>query len=155
VSDPESRPQDMTALELLEELWGLDHALDQASLRMLREVGVTGPQRVALRLLTLRGDIGPSELARQMHLHPATITSLLGRLERNGYVQRLPSREDRRRTILIVTEAGRTLGESKGAIEAAVEVVLRQTDPEDLAACVRVLGALTDALAPLGEDSSS
>lgn len=143
----------MTAMELLEQLWGLDHALDRASMLMLRESGVTGPQRVALRLITLAGEIGPTELARQMRHHPATITSLLTRLERGGYVQRLPSTEDRRRTVVVVTAAGRALGETTGSIEAAVEAVLGHSDPDEVAACVRVLVALSEALEPLGDTS--
>lgn len=146
---PVSARSRLTAMELLEELWGLDHALDRASMRMLRESGVTGPQRVALRLVTVAGEIGPTELARQMRHHPATITSILNRLERDGYVQRLPSTEDRRRTVIVATPAGRVLGETSGSIEASVERVLGRTEPDDVAACVRVLAAIADALEPL------
>ena len=135
------------ALDFLRRLWGLSHALDSASKRMLKELGVTGPQRVVLRLVAQAGEMGPTEIAEQMMHHPATTSSLLKRLEEANYIVRIESKEDRRRTVVVVTDAGRALGASQaGTIEAAVEVVLQQLDPEDIAACERVLEALTSAL---------
>ena len=144
----------LAALELLQLLWGLDHALDRASMRMLREVGVTGPQRIALRLITEAGEIGPGELARQMRHHPATISSLLNRLERSALVERRPSPADRRRTVVVATERGRELGASDGGtIESAVRAVMRSADPATVLGCARVLAALADALEPLDDDA--
>lgn len=135
------------ALEFLRRLWGLDHALDSASKRMLKELGVTGPQRMVLRLVSQAGEMGPTEIADQMMHHPATTSSLLKRLEEAGYITRTESRRDRRRTVVVATETGRALGASKvGTIEAKVEAVLRGLDPDEVATCERVLEALTRAL---------
>jgi DNA-binding MarR family transcriptional regulator len=150
-TDLEGSTRKFTALELLQLLWGLDHVLERASLRMLRDLGVTGPQRMALRLITRVDEIGPSELALEMRHHRATISSLLNRLERGGLIQRLPAVGDRRRTVIVATDRGRELGlRQEGTIESAVSDVLRDTDPDDVAACVRVFSALRDALEPLG-----
>jgi DNA-binding MarR family transcriptional regulator len=137
------------ALDFLRRLWGLDHVLDSASKRMHKELGVTGPQRVVLRLVAEAGEMGPTEIAEQMMHHPATTSALLKKLEESGYIVRRESLQDRRRTAVVATEAGRALGASRaGTIEACVEEVLRELDPEDVAACERVLEALTRALLP-------
>jgi MarR family transcriptional regulator, organic hydroperoxide resistance regulator len=147
-----SKSEGPTALEVLERLWGLDHGLDSASKRMLRDIGVSGPQRVVLRLLTLEGGMGPGELARRMHHHPATISSLLNRLEVAGYVERRHSTEDRRRSTVLVTRRGRALGQrTAGTIEEQIETVLRDLDPAQVDSCLAVLDTLVEALAPVDE----
>lgn len=138
-----------SALEFLRRLWGLDHALESASKLMIRDLGVSGPQRVVLRLVSEAGEMGPGEIAEQMMHHPATVSSLLKRLEDAGYIERRESGKDRRRTVVVVTETGRVLGSrTKGTIEARVASVLRSQDPADIDACMRVIGALTEALSP-------
>jgi DNA-binding MarR family transcriptional regulator len=140
---------DARALDFLRRLWGLDHALDSASKRMLRDLGVTGPQRVVLRLVVEAGEMGPTEIAEQMMHHPATTSALLKKLEESGFIVRRESREDRRRTVVVATEAGRALGVLRtGTIEARVGEVLKDLEPEDVAACERVLQALSRALMP-------
>lgn len=141
------------ALELLERLWGLDHVLDSASKRMLRDIGVSGPQRVVLRLLSLEGALSPGELARRMRHHPATISTLLNRLEEGGYVERRHSTEDRRRSMVVATRKGRALGQrTTGTIEEQVEDVLRTLDRDEVASCLAVLDALVIALRPQVEE---
>lgn len=143
---PKAEP---TPLDFLRRLWGLDHALDSASKRMLKELGITGPQRVVLRLVAEAGEMGPTEIAEQMMNHPATTSALLKRLEEAGYIRRTESKTDRRRTVVVVTDAGRVLGALKaGTIEVTVETVLQELAPEDVVACERVLEALTRALMP-------
>ena len=146
-------PEAPTALQLLERLWGLDHALDSASKRMLRDIGISSPQRVVLRLITLEGGMGPGEIARRMRHHPATISTLLNRLEEAGYVERRHSVEDRRRSTVVVTKRGRALGErTQGTIEARIEAALQGLDPAKVADCLAVLDTLVEALAPVADE---
>ena len=49
-----------------------------------------------LELLTRRGPLSPSALARLAGLHPATVTGVLDRLERGGWVARERDAADRR-----------------------------------------------------------
>jgi DNA-binding MarR family transcriptional regulator len=140
----ETRP---TALEFLRRLWSLDNALDSGSKRMIRELGISGPQRVVLRLVTEAGEIGPTEIADQMMHHPATVSSLLKRLEDGGYIERRESAIDRRRTVVVATERGRELGSrTEGTIEARVASFLAGQDPADIDRCMRVLSALVKEL---------
>jgi DNA-binding MarR family transcriptional regulator len=49
-----------------------------------------------LELVAMRGPIGPSALARLAGLHPATVTGILDRLQRGGWIARERDPEDRR-----------------------------------------------------------
>jgi DNA-binding MarR family transcriptional regulator len=51
----------------------------------------------------------PSEISERTLIASATMTSTLDRLERQGYLRRLPNPEDRRSVLVEVTEAGRAL----------------------------------------------
>ncbi|MGV9879445.1 MarR family winged helix-turn-helix transcriptional regulator [Streptomyces sp. NPDC003006] len=53
------------------------------------------------------GAASPSELAADLDLAPASVTGRLDGLERRGLVRRTPSRRDRRRVDVELTESGR------------------------------------------------
>lgn len=51
-------------------------------------------------LITLHGPLNPSALARRAGVHPATITGVLDRLERGGWVARDRDPDDRRAVLV-------------------------------------------------------
>jgi DNA-binding MarR family transcriptional regulator len=53
-----------------------------------------------LNVIDSRGPLSPSALARRTGLHPATITGILDRLERGGWVTRERDPSDRRRVLV-------------------------------------------------------
>ncbi|WNI15602.1 MarR family transcriptional regulator [Actinacidiphila sp. ITFR-21] len=59
-----------------------------------------------LDLISRYGPIGPTALARRAGLHPATLTGVLDRLERGGWVVRTPNPSDRR-AILVQAVKGK------------------------------------------------
>jgi DNA-binding MarR family transcriptional regulator len=84
--------------------------LARAGGRALDPWGVTWPQ--ALSLLVLAGQSAPisaTRLVEHLGLGRTAMTSVVDRLERNGWVERRPSPLDRRTADLIVTEAGQSL----------------------------------------------
>lgn len=60
-----------------------------------------------LALLESRGDQTMSQLALAFDLDASTVTRQIAPLERRGFVERTRSTEDRRATIVSVTDAGR------------------------------------------------
>ncbi len=130
-------------------LWALDHALQKRSKRMAAERGITGPQRFALRLIDQTPGMDAGALARALHTHPSTLTGVLRRLERDGYIRRGVARGDQRRATLAVTPAGRRkVRDASGTVERSVAAVLGRTSAADIAIVMAFLQSLVTALDP-------
>jgi DNA-binding MarR family transcriptional regulator len=129
-------------------LWALDHDLQRTSKRMLRAFGVTGPQRLALRLIGQFAGISPGELAELLHVHPSTLTGVLARLLDQGLIIRDTSPQDARRSVLRLSRSGLRLDAVReGTVEAAVTRVLSRTPAADRQCVTRTLRQLSAALA--------
>ncbi|MEQ7847877.1 MarR family winged helix-turn-helix transcriptional regulator [Nocardioides kribbensis] len=55
----------------------------------------------------VREPMGPAELARLLEVSTAASTGVVDRLQTKGHVQREPHAEDRRRTVVTLTDSGR------------------------------------------------
>ena len=130
-------------LGFLRLLWQVDHALQRRSKRMAKELGLTGPQRLVLHIVGRFPGIPAGELAALLHLHPSTLTGILARLERGGWVRRRADPHDRRRALFGLTERGRVLDSDDAlTIEAAVLRVLARLPKEEVAVARAVLNEL-------------
>jgi DNA-binding MarR family transcriptional regulator len=74
---------------------------------VLKRLGLYRGQPFVLRALWEEEGITHSELAQRLHVQPATISNMLRRMEKAGFVQRRPDPEDRRLSRVYLTEAGR------------------------------------------------
>ena len=111
------------------------------------DIGVTGPQRLVLRVVGLAGRLSPGELAATLHVHPSTLTGLLERLSAQRLILREVDPRDRRRAILRLSSQGRRVNSARtGTAEKTVEDALVHVTPSDRAAMTRVLQQLTRAL---------
>lgn len=134
-------------LDFLRLMWAADHALQAASKRMRTSLGVTGPQRLVIRIVSRFPGLPAGQIARLLHVHPSTLTGILKRLERQGLVRRRPDPRDGRRSFVGVTEKGRRLAAAgAGTVEAAVEQVLAAMSPAQVEGARAVLVALAVAL---------
>ncbi|HSB63006.1 MAG TPA: MarR family transcriptional regulator [Thermoanaerobaculia bacterium] len=134
-------------LDFMRLIWALDHGLQSLSKRMQASIGLTGPQRVALRVLGRRPGISAGTLANVLRLHPSTLTGILHRLERRGLVRRTRDPEDRRRVRLALTARGRQLDvPTPGTVEAVVKRVLAGIPAERVRPAAEVLAAVAAAL---------
>lgn len=138
------------ALEFLRLLWAIDHGLQQRSKRMAHELGVTGVQRFVIRVVQEHPSITPGQLADVLHLHPSTLTGVIQRLERRGFVARRADGSDRRRLHLALTARGRAIERKRdGTVEAELEKVLARLQPDEVRAAQKALAAIGDRLAVL------
>jgi MarR family transcriptional regulator, organic hydroperoxide resistance regulator len=135
------------AIDFLRLIWAVDHALQRRSKAMSAAMGITGPQRLVIRIIGRFPSIHAKQLADILHLHPSSLTALLKRLERRGLVRRRPDGRDRRRWLLGLTRRGQTVNhDTPGTIEAAVQRMLATTATCDLDGARAVLSTFARAL---------
>lgn len=136
-------------LDFMRLLWAVDHALQQRSKQMLLAYGVTGPQRLVLRVVGRYPGIAAGELASVLHVHPSTLTGVLKRLEKQRLIERTRDEFDGRRSLLILSPRGKKLDASKsGTIEGVVKRCLEGLPAAQVQAASSVLKALADHLDP-------
>ncbi|WP_232537203.1 MarR family winged helix-turn-helix transcriptional regulator [Cystobacter fuscus] len=134
-------------LEFMRLLWAVDHGLQSTSKRMESTLGLTGPQRLVLRLVGRFPGITAGRLAQIMHVHPSTLTGVLKRMEKRGLLERKSDPLDGRKALFALTEAGRTMDvPATGTVEAAVERVLSRLSRARLQAAQEALTALAEEL---------
>lgn len=109
-------PDQSVGLLLRQVLSSIIHEAD----RRLVEHDLTHAQWLPLFRLIRGQETTVAGLARDLGVDPASVTRLLDRLEAKGLVVRERSREDRRVVHLVLTEAGRTLGEQVPPVLAGV-----------------------------------
>jgi DNA-binding MarR family transcriptional regulator len=135
------------ALRFMQVLWALAHGLESTSKRMRVTVGVTGPQRLVLRLVGHYDRPSPSDLANALHVHPSSLTGVLKRLEKAGLLRRTRDPSDGRRAGLTLTARGAALNARRsGTVEASVRRVLDNVPRARALAAQTVLTALAREL---------
>jgi len=128
-------------------IWAVDHGLQRASKRMHATLGVTGPQRLVLRIVGRYPGLSAGRLAELLHVHPSTLTGILERLGRQGLLLRRTDPLDRRRVLLTLTDRGRVFAvETEGTVEAAVQRALVRAPPSQVEAGRRLLSSLAEVL---------
>lgn len=96
---------------ILRALRRIIRAVDLYSRQLSIRHSLTGPQLVCLRQLLQSGAMTPGQLAREVSLSPATISGILDRLEKRGYLTRTRRPEDKRQVLVELTDAGQALVE--------------------------------------------
>src|SRR3954466_10259533 len=133
-------------LDFMRLLWAVDHALQSASKRMESTYGVTGPQRLVVRIVGRFPGIAAGRGAGILHVHPSTLTGILKRLQARAVLQRSPDPRDARRALFILTAKGRKLDTVRtGTVEQAVRRVLTK-EPDKVVASQQILAALAEEL---------
>jgi DNA-binding MarR family transcriptional regulator len=134
-------------LSFMQLLWAVTHGLESASKRMHAELGVTGPQRLVLRIVGHHGRISAGALAEVLHIHPSSLTGMLQRLEQAELIRRESDPFDRRRALLALTRRGMRLNDERsGTVEASVASALSKMSKERLAGAKAVLKAIASSL---------
>jgi MarR family transcriptional regulator, organic hydroperoxide resistance regulator len=144
------------ALDFLQRLWRLNHALEKLSSRMDKELGVTAQQRFMLRCIGKYPGLTAGQLAALLHVDPGTVSAALRRLEGKGLLQRRRNPRDRRRASLGLTAQGRALdAPAQHSVEHAVELLLASTSPKQLEAMISVVESLAELLNELAAQPSA
>jgi DNA-binding MarR family transcriptional regulator len=135
------------ALQFMQLLWAVVHGLERTSKQMRGRIGVTGPQRLVLRVVGLFPGLSAGDLAVILHVHPSTVTGVIQRLVTHGLLVRADDPRDRRRAVLHLTRrGGRADATRRATVESAITEALDGMNKRDREAARRVLRHLAQHL---------
>jgi len=101
--------RDAAISETMQSLRRIIKSLQDYSQTVFSHYGITGPQLWALKSVYQMGSLSLGELSKEMYSHPSTVTGVVDRLERKGYVVRDRIETDRRVVKVRLTPKGRIL----------------------------------------------
>ena len=126
---------------LAEAIWSVARQLRETSAKTLAPWDINPSQLRALRVLTRRGTMRLTELSGHLHIAPRSTTEVVDALESRGLVRRSPDPDDRRATLVEVTEQG--LGVLEAVRGAEAGRVFGRLSHADRAHLARILGQLS------------
>lgn len=92
--------------DLLIAIRKITRAIDLSSKQLVKSAGLTAPQLLVLQTLSSGAASKPSEIAKQVYLSQATVTSIVDRLTKAGLTRREKSKSDKRVINVLMTEEG-------------------------------------------------
>ena len=97
--------------DVTEAVVGVSRALVGLAVRSLSATtdDVTMVQHRALVVLVYQGDQRVADLAENLGVNSSTVTRLVARLVRKGFVERITDPTDKRATVLAITSKGRSI----------------------------------------------
>jgi DNA-binding MarR family transcriptional regulator len=133
---------DAVALQM-KEVTGLSVLYSQA---MASRLGINSTDLECLGLVAFGPGATAGALAERTGLATGSITTVIDRLERAGFVQRRRDDADRRKVVVVATPAMKRRADAPGApMRKVVNDVLSRYEDDQLQFLIRVLGELCEA----------
>ena len=111
--------------------------------KRLSPFNLTPPQYFVFNALWMGDGISIGELGQRVSLDSSTLTGIIDRMERSGYVERQLNPQDRRSVLVFLTATARELGPRILEFADELDATLRQPfSSEDMDTFERVLRAL-------------
>jgi DNA-binding MarR family transcriptional regulator len=118
--------------------------------RRATRLELTRAQWRALKATSRQEGLSQTELADLLDMEPIPVGRVIDRLEKTGFVERRADPADRRRWRLYLTpKAHAVVGEMETIADELRNDALRDVDPNDLDALMRVLARIKENLAAL------
>ncbi len=96
-----------TSARLFRALLDFMHEQGRATAILMAKTGTHHRQAMCLVFLSQHPDIKQAELAQLLRIEPATLSSMLQRMERAGFVARRRDEADQRAVLVALTDEGR------------------------------------------------
>lgn len=93
--------------DVLVSLRRIIRATDLQSKRMVKACGLTIPQIMVLRAISVLGDVTVKRISDEVSLSQATVTTILNRLEDRKHIERVRSQVDKRIVNARLTDLGK------------------------------------------------
>lgn len=99
------------------------------------------------------GALPLGKIGERLQVHPTSVTSLIDRLERSGYVSRVPHPSDRRTTLAELTPPGREVAENATAVLNEDRFGMGSLDTESHEALILLLDRIREMGGDVVHDS--
>lgn len=113
---------------------------------LARELTVNRTDLDAMQRLIMYGPQSPTELARGLDISSAAVTTVIDRLTALGHASRMPNPADRRRLIVVPSEA--SVARAVAALMpmiSGIDRVIHEFDPDEQAVITDYLRRVVDA----------
>ena len=99
---------------------------------LLNEIGLTYPQYLAMMVLWEHEKLSFKEISSKLKMKTGTLTPILNKLEKNGYLEKVKDEKDDRKIYIVVTSQGLELGEKAKDIPQKIGESLHLSEEEFL-----------------------
>lgn len=96
----------------------------------LEELNLTYTQYLVMMVLWEHGGMTEGQLGKIVHLESGTLTPVLRRLEKAGYINRIRPKNNERKLFLSLTEEGTVLKERAKAVPAIIQGCISLSEEE-------------------------
>jgi DNA-binding MarR family transcriptional regulator len=139
--------KDAAIYETMQSLRRIVKAIQDFSQDVSSQFGITGPQLWVLKTIAGSRGLPLGELSKKMYLHPSTITGVVDRLEKKGYVTRERNSEDRRVINVRLTPAGDALAKTAPSpAQGKMIYGLRNLEEKEVTAIYRSVRKLVELM---------
>lgn len=123
-----------TVKDIVLSLRRISKLIYQDSRKMAKQFGITAPQSYVLQTLHQTGEpLSSANLSLQLGVTPSNITGIIDRLEEKGLLKRKPKENDRRTTLIELSETGRDMSRSlPDVVEIKLITGLRDLKPTEI-----------------------
>ena len=142
---------DSPQLRMILALRRLGSALSMSNRAVGSALGIKDADLTVLDVLHREGPLTPTELARRTRTHLATMTGVLRRLERGGWVERRPDAADRR-SVRIHTAGVNRLTDVYARTDEELVGLISDWSDEQVSMLVGFLDAASDVASRLADD---
>lgn len=126
-------------------IYSASHAFNRSYTPMLKKIGLTYPQYIALTVLWEKDNVSVGTLCERLRLESSTLTPLLKRLETMGHIARNRGTKDEREVYVTLTKSGKSLRKHAGDITKCI-INATGYDLETLDSLVKTIAKLRDNL---------
>lgn len=125
----------------------ITRAVDLYSRKLVAEFGITAPQLLVLDEIVAKGAMMVRSVAEEIHLSASTLVGIVDRLETKGLAYRQRTAVDRRRVMVVATDAGRSLvARAPSALQGTLAEALKHLSPEEQETIARSLEKVVDLM---------
>lgn len=131
------------SLRVVKVLKQVIHTMKQNMGHQFKELNLTGPQGMMVGILVHCGKMKITELSEKLGLSNSTVSGIVDRLEKQGIVERIRSKDDRRVVYVGITpEFQKSSKLHFNAIEKKFETMMNKATPEELETILNGLDTL-------------